>query len=251
MRNCRHIWLIAVLLVLCQRGWAQDSTSLSLIDRGGFVRTTSGAPDGASVGYARLTSQDGTSVPSGLAIFGLRKDGILVTETTAPASLPVTSGRIYTEVQGAVRTGLAIVNPNSQAGTISFFFTDELGANFGASSTTIPANRQIARFLDESPFSGGSTIVGTFTFTASLPVAATALRIPLTFTITNGILVAPEFDVNFSVPNSGVLSFNGTVPDLGNCSFSGQISSGYASGNWSCLLTAENGASGTWSATGQ
>ena len=43
-------------------------------------------------------------------------------------------------------------------------------------STTIPANGQIARFLDEAPFNGGSTITGTFTFTSSLPVGATALR---------------------------------------------------------------------------
>ena len=123
MRNYRYIWLIAILLILCQRGWGQDSTTLSLVDRGGFSRTTSGAPNAAGVGYARLTSQDGNSVPSGLAIFGLRQDGILVTETAVPASPPTTGGRIYAEVQGAVRTGLAIANPNSQAVTLSFFFT--------------------------------------------------------------------------------------------------------------------------------
>ena len=176
MRNFRTIWLIAVLLILCQRGWPQDTTTLSLADRVGFARTTSGAPDDADVGYARLTSQDGNSVPSGLAIFGLRQDGVLVTEASVPASPVFTNGRIYAEVRGAVRTGIAIANPNPQPVTISFFFTDELGINFGSDSTTIQANGQIARFLDEVPFSGGSTIVGTFTFSATLPVAATALR---------------------------------------------------------------------------
>src|SRR5262249_15159311 len=34
----------------------------------------------------------------------------------------------------------------------------------------------IAKFLNESPFNGGASVSGTFTFTSSLPVAATALR---------------------------------------------------------------------------
>ena len=38
------------------------------------------------------------------------------------------------------------------------------------------AHRQTARFLNETPFNGGSSILGTFTFTSSLPVAAVALR---------------------------------------------------------------------------
>ena len=176
MRNLRYIGFIAILLVLCRPGWSQDSAAFSLTDRGGFVRTTSGAADDASVGYARLTSRDGKSVPSGLAIFGLRQNGILVTETAVAASPLITNGRIYAEVKGASRTGLAIANPNSQTVAISFFFTNQQGTNCGTGSTTIPANGQIARFLDESPFSGGSTIEGTFTFTSSLPVGATALQ---------------------------------------------------------------------------
>ncbi len=111
---------------------------------------------------------------SGIRTF--RQNGVLVTEAAVPASLLIQGGRIYAEVQGAVRTGLAIANPNPQLVTISFFFTDEIGGRFAEGSTTIPANGQIARFLDEAPFNGGSTVTGTFTFTSSLPVGATALR---------------------------------------------------------------------------
>src|SRR5262249_16470774 len=60
--------------------------------------------------------------------------------------------------------------------TIGFYFTDASGKDFGSSSFTIPADGQIARFLTEAPFNSGSTLVGTVTFNASLPVAATALR---------------------------------------------------------------------------
>jgi hypothetical protein len=78
-------------------------------------------------------------------------------------------------VNGPVNTGIAIANPNSQAVTIGFYFTDASGKDFGSSSFTIPANGQIARFLTEAPFNSGS-LVGTVTFNASLPVAAIALR---------------------------------------------------------------------------
>ena len=59
-----------------------------------------------------------------------------------------------------MNTGLAIANPNNQDVNVSFYFTNEFGQNFGASSTVIPANGQISRFLDGAPFNGGSPILG-------------------------------------------------------------------------------------------
>lgn len=41
-------------------------------------------------------------MPSGLAIFAFRKNGVLVTETAVPASPLIEGGRIYAEIQGAV-----------------------------------------------------------------------------------------------------------------------------------------------------
>ncbi len=163
-------------MVLCLPSWSQSTTPVKVQDQGGFVRTTSGAAESANTGYGRLDSQDGNSVPPGLAIFAFRQNGALVTEAAVPASALIEGGRIYAEVQGAVLTGLAIAKPNAQSVTISFFFADENGSKFAEGSTTIPANGQIARFLDEAPFNGGSTITGTFTFTSTLPVGATALR---------------------------------------------------------------------------
>ena len=40
----------------------------------------------------------------------------------------------------------------------------------------IEANHQIAAFLNQAPFDGGNSVLGTFTFTSSLTVAAVALR---------------------------------------------------------------------------
>jgi len=92
-----------------------------------------------------------------------------------PASEPIQSGRIYAEVAGPVNTGLAIANGNTQAASISFYFTDSTG-NFGNGSTTIPAGGQIATFLNQAPFNGPVSLSGSFTFTSSVPVSTIALR---------------------------------------------------------------------------
>ena len=88
---------------------------------------------------------------------------------------PILSGRTYAEVNGPINTGLAIVNPNSAPVTISFALTDQSGNDFGQNTFSIDANNQIARFLDQAPFAA-PRFSGSFSFTASAPVAVTALR---------------------------------------------------------------------------
>src|SRR5439155_7585285 len=104
------------------------------------------------------------------------QNGILVSEAGVPDSVPVQSERIYAEVNGPVNTGLAIANPNSQDAVISFNFTDQTGANFGAGTTTVPANGQIAKFLDQSPFNSGPSVSGTLTLNSNRPISVIALR---------------------------------------------------------------------------
>jgi sugar lactone lactonase YvrE len=120
--------------------------------------------------------------PASLAIFGFRQNGILISEATVPASTLLQFGRIYAEVNGSINTGLALTNPNAQPVTVSFFFTDSGGNNFGPGATAIAAGGKISAFLNEAPFNAGvflnglSSFTGSFTFSASLPIAAVALR---------------------------------------------------------------------------
>src|SRR5262249_17248473 len=109
------------------------------------------------------------------ALFSYRSNGVLVSETSVPASPLLQSGRIYAGSTATVRTGIAIANPSNQSVTLSFYFTDQNGVNFSTGSTILLANAQIAAFLDEPPFNADST-AQSFTFTASSPVAAMALR---------------------------------------------------------------------------
>ena len=180
--SCRIAILGCVLLAFQAAAadpLAAQTTSIPfLVNNGGAdSETTTGSADALSVGYARIAPGSASSTPVGVAIFGLRTGGVLVSETGVPSSAAISSGRIYAEVDGSIRTGLAIANPSSEDAVITFYFSDETRTSFGDGTTTIPAGTQIAKFLDEAPFDTGETSInGTFTFTSDVPVAAVALR---------------------------------------------------------------------------
>jgi hypothetical protein len=142
-----------------------------------FVAVTAGSGITPAVGYARIQATAGQPVPAGVAILALRQNGVVTSETALPASQLIASGRTYAEVDGAVNTSVALANSSLAAVALSFYFTDSSGVNFGAGTTTIPPGGQISAFLNDAPFHGRSNISGTFTFTASAPIAAIALRI--------------------------------------------------------------------------
>jgi hypothetical protein len=129
------------------------------------------------LGHIRLLSATGTGAPTGVAIFGLRTNGTLITEAGVPATTTIRSGRIFAEIQGATSTGIALANPNSRDALITYYFTDSTGHDFGAGSFTLAAKNQIAAYLTDAPFKLPSkSLTGTFTFSSSDPIATIALR---------------------------------------------------------------------------
>jgi hypothetical protein len=158
-------------------GYAQNPTAPYLLgNRGGFTLTSAGGSDTSIIGYARIQPDPGKTTPAGVAIFGLRQNGVLVTEAGVPASPLMRVGRIYALMDSAVSTGIAIANPNDQAAEINYYFTDAQGVNFGAGKKSIPPNSQISLFLDQSPFNAPLAFRGTFSLVASIPVSVVALR---------------------------------------------------------------------------
>jgi hypothetical protein len=137
------------------------------------AQTSTTSPE---VGYVRMLPDEGNSSPAGVAIFGYRNNGVLITEAGVPASQLVQSGRIFVDVNGPVNTGIALANPNAVDAEISYYFTDTAGNSFGQGVFTLPADHQIARFMTEPPFNGSSSMEGTLTFTSSAPVSSIALR---------------------------------------------------------------------------
>ena len=146
-------------------------------DLGGHWMGVASPPANLTTGYARLAPGAGTNAPSGLVIFGERRDGVLVSETSVSAQPLIRSGRMYAEINGPLNTGIAIANTNDQSVSIAFSFYDALAGRIVQSgNTTIGARKQIAAMLTADPFLGPSSIQGVFTFTASSPVSAFGLR---------------------------------------------------------------------------
>jgi len=129
------------------------------------------------VGYARIIADADSTTPSGIAIFALRTNNVVVTEAGVPASALLQIGRIYAEVNGPVNTGIAIANPGPQPANITFSFTNNVdGTESAPAALTIPAGGQLARFLDQDPFKGHKPLQGALTFSSNVPVSVIALR---------------------------------------------------------------------------
>jgi len=150
------------------------ASPISIPSNGGQVLTTTNAGSVSSV-YANV-QQGGNPSLSGIAVFEFTQNGIIVSETGVPASAPVTSGRIYVNVNGPVNTGIAFANPNQTGAVISFYFTDLNGNTVNQGSFTLNGYSQIAAFMNQAPFNASGSMEGTFTFTSSGPVGAIALR---------------------------------------------------------------------------
>jgi hypothetical protein len=156
--------------------------SFQLPDRAGTSQITSGRTANIQTGYGLLLAESGSASPSGMAIFGYRRDGVLVSEASVPVSQLIYDGRIPAQVDGVVNSGLALVNPNVTPAVLNFSFADEFGARLYSGSTEIPAGGQITAFLNEPPFAPLSSLgidmatARTFTFSSSLPVGVTAIR---------------------------------------------------------------------------
>lgn len=174
---CGGVLIVAALIAVAV--WvvrANSTIAYGFPDRGGVSVISRGGTGAQTAGYARVQPNSSNTAPSGVAIFGFRQSGVLVTEAGVPASPLIQSGRIYTEVNGPVNTGIAIANPNPLPATISFYFTDASGVDSGAGTKTLAANSKFAAFLNEPPFNGGSSVSGTLTFTSSVPVSVIAIR---------------------------------------------------------------------------
>ena len=152
------------------------STPFTVAGGGASSQETAGDSDAVSVGYAEIDADALNTTPSGVAIFGFRQNGILISEAGVPASAPILAGRIYAEVNGLLNTGLAIANPNSRAAVIDYYFSDETQMSFGEGRTTLSAGGHISTFLNQAPFNAESPLNGTFTFSSDVPVAVVALR---------------------------------------------------------------------------
>ncbi len=118
-----------------------------------------------------------------VAIFGYRPAGVLVSEAGVPASPLIKNGRIYAEVGPAgsngqgTDIGLAIANPGSGPATISFSFTNTDGTDIGSGAYVLPAGKQFASYLEQTPWNVPLGFQGTFSFSSNVGISVVALQL--------------------------------------------------------------------------
>jgi hypothetical protein len=178
--------------------------SFSVPAEGGQTWITSNTSASITTEHARLQDDSAPSDLSGLALISFRKDGILVSESALPAIAPMSSGRVYAEMNGPTNVGIAFTNPNSQTASISFYFTND-GGDFGHGAFTLAPSNHKSAFLNEAPFNGPVPMLGTLTFSSSVPVGVIAVH---NYTNERGeflMTALPVSDITQSSTNAVVL----------------------------------------------
>ena len=140
-----------------------------------------GGEDEAVTDFLLLAPQ-ATSAPSlEMAVMEYRHTSMRVSDAVFTSVTAIRNGRIYALMQESPNTGIAIANPNSEPVVIDFNFADAAGAAVYTSQLSLPPGGKSSTFIDESPLRPQSSTdlssIRSFSFSASAPVAAAAVRI--------------------------------------------------------------------------
>jgi len=128
-----------------------------------------------------LLGPQATSAPAlELAVTEYNRNSTRLSDAVFKSTTPIRNGRIYALMQESPHTGIAIANPNSEQVVINFSYADAAGKPLYTSRLLLPPGDKSSTFLDESPLrpqSADLTRIQSFSFSASAPVAAAAVRI--------------------------------------------------------------------------
>ena len=151
--------------------------SFSIPDRGGTSTTSSGSADTLRVGYGRIRADAGSSTPAGIAIFQFRdSEGVLISEAGVPASEPVQEGRIFAEVTiPSIRAWRSPIRMTCRPPSSSISQTPAAPVSLKVVSNSGKTSRLRNSWI-RSHSTVEPSVLGTFTFTSSVPVAVVALR---------------------------------------------------------------------------
>jgi hypothetical protein len=222
------------------------------------ISTATDSNTTTQVSHALIQQDAATSVSAmaGVAIIGFRTNGVLVSEAGIPAAPQIMSGRVYTEISNTANTAIALSNLTGTDATVTFYFTDKTGMDFGSGSMTLSANHQFAFFLNQPPFNGPASFQGSFTFSSTVPIDAIAIRglvnerseflfttVPVApVGVSPGANVLPEFVNGAGWTTSLFLTNASSDVETGTIQFFGQ---GSGSANAPLLNMTVNGVFGT------
>jgi sugar lactone lactonase YvrE len=130
------------------------------------------------VGYSLLSTDSGTRIPVGTALFSYtNSSGILVSQAGVGGKEPISSGCIFVDQDGT-ETGIALVNPSSQAATATLTLRTASGQVFGRQSLALGSKQHVARFVSDRDLFPGmpAGFTGSLSFECNEKLAAVTLR---------------------------------------------------------------------------
>jgi hypothetical protein len=171
-------------LVASVNGVPMIGFNYSIPPHGVFAVTLNSADGNLGSGSIRITGNNGTAAPSGLAIFSFTNNGVTVSEASVPIAPPAFALRVYVESQGtpgtvgSSETGIALANPTSSAVVANLELTQADGTPAGTSaSIMIPPGGQIARFVKELIPDVPDTFSGVLRVSSASPLTGIGLRL--------------------------------------------------------------------------
>ena len=150
--------------------------------RGGANIATAGQTAVTIFGYAAADLEIGQP-PSGMEVVDLRSVGVLVNEVGIPAAPAISVGRLMARTATGDSTAVSMANRSSEEIRVDFYFTAEDGTTSDFGYFLLPANGHVSSLLTGEPFNIPAERSGTLTFTTSVPLFATALRIDTTSSV--------------------------------------------------------------------
>jgi sugar lactone lactonase YvrE len=128
------------------------------------------------VGYSVYSADSGSSAPVGAALFRVTDStGNVVSEAGVGAAAPVANGRVFVDETGT-KMGLALVNANPNAASITFTLRDANGVELARQNQSLGANQHLASYVDDLFPTQAAGLQGSLTFMSSQPLAAVTLR---------------------------------------------------------------------------
>jgi hypothetical protein len=147
-------------------------SSRRIATSGGGILTT---------GSVRIIPSSGSGAPSVSNVFSYKPGAITVSEAGTPVVPAGHAFRMYAESSGksgepgSTQSGIAIANPSTGAVTVQLDLTNLAGSIIGSANLRVPANGEVATFLDQ--ISGFGTLPAAFQGVVRLTSSSSAVSI--------------------------------------------------------------------------
>ncbi|MBZ5538617.1 MAG: VCBS repeat-containing protein [Acidobacteriia bacterium] len=162
--------------------------------------STLGSGEQVRAGYA-VANADIWSAISGLAVFSVTQNGVVVSEVGVPALPPMTAARIFIDyrtsavlqlgpgIEGglSINTGFAIVNRGDRSASIYYALRNIKGELLASGMSSLPVNAHRALFIDQlgdlapgfnlPPDFATATQLGSLDIVSDQPLAVLGLRL--------------------------------------------------------------------------